>query len=73
MAQDNNAVPDLAGAEQYVEAGGRHVAGGRWFILQGSNRVIYQRSNGQFELRPVVDAASLRSSPTWRRLPDLHR
>lgn len=66
MAQDD-AVPGLTGAEQYEEARDRPVAGGRWYILPG-DRVIYQRPNGQFELRPVINAASLRGSPTWRRV-----
>lgn len=75
MTQED--VPDLTGAEVYAEAGDRPVAGGRWHVLPDrgdgtGDRVIYQRPDGRFELKAVVNAETLRSSPTWRRLPDQH-
>jgi hypothetical protein len=58
--------PDLAGAVVYVEAGDRSVAGGRWYVLP-DDRVIYERPNGDYVNPAVINAATLRSSPTWRR------
>jgi hypothetical protein len=67
---DEEDVPDLSGAEVYVEAAERTITGGgRWYVLPG-DRVIYRRPNGQFELNPVIGSAdTLRSSATWKRLP----
>lgn len=66
MADDLNAMI-AAGAEQYVEAADRPIAGGRWFILAG-DEVVYQRPGGEYVRDAVVRAVDLRSSPTWRRV-----
>ena len=66
--------PDTTGATVYVEAGDRPIAGGRWYVLpageDGSERVIYERPTGEFADPAVVSADTLRTSPTWRPLPD---
>ena len=59
--------PDLAAAEVYVEAAERPVAGGTWYVLP-DDRVIYQRPNGAFELKPVITADALRSQSTWKKV-----
>jgi phage repressor protein C with HTH and peptisase S24 domain len=70
-------LPDLTGAEVYVEVGQPPVAGGRWYVIlspageHGQDRVVYQRPTGEFVPNPVVPAHQLRDSSTWRPLdPD---
>jgi hypothetical protein len=64
----NEYQPDLTGAEIYVEASDRPIAGGRWYVLP-DDTVAYQPPDGP--LRPAsTPAATLRSDTTgWKRLP----
>ncbi len=64
MEQDG--IPDLTGAEVFVEAAKDPIAGGRWYILASNGEVVYQRPSGEYDRNPVVKTHDLRSSPTWR-------
>jgi hypothetical protein len=72
---------DLAGAEVYVEAGDRPVAGGRWHIVPNPDTapagqpelVVYQRPNGKYAYKSMVTAHDLRTSPTWTSVGHEHR
>lgn len=66
MAAEHQSEPDLTGAVVYVETADRPVAGGSWYVLPG-DRVIYRRPSGEYVEPAMVDAATLRSSSTWRQ------
>jgi hypothetical protein len=60
-------LPDLTGAEIYVETQDPPVAGGRWYVLP-NNTVLYQRSDGGFNPTAIVLAHTLRTSSSWRAI-----
>jgi hypothetical protein len=60
-------LPDLTGAEIYVETQDPPVAGGRWYVL-ASDAVLYQRSDGGFNPTAIVPAHTLRTSSSWRAI-----
>jgi hypothetical protein len=55
-------------AEVFVEAAESPVAGGRWEILD-DDTVRYIRVNGEVVTPAMVSASTLRTSPTWCRVP----
>lgn len=59
-------LPDLTGAEIYIETQDPPIAGGRWYVLP-DDTVLYQRPDGGFNPTVVLTASTLRSSPSWRR------
>lgn len=66
MTADGQSEPDLTGAVVFVETADRPVAGGLWFVLP-DDRVIYQRPGGEYVEPAMINAETLRSSPTWRQ------
>lgn len=69
--EQSSGVPDLAGAEVFVEVRKPPVAGGRWYVqpdaTTGADHVTYQRPNGEYG-KSLIAADTLRSSPTWQRV-----
>ena len=66
---------DLTGAEVYVEAGERPIAGGRWYIPRPEDvpadqpdLAVHQRPNGKYSYKSMFSATSLRTNPTFRRI-----
>lgn len=60
-------LPDLTGAEIYVETQDPPVAGGRWYVL-AHDTVLYQRSDGGFNATAIVPAHTLRTNSSWRAI-----
>ena len=58
-------LPDLTGAEIYIETQDPPIAGGRWYVL-ADNTVLYQRSDGEFNPTAIVAAQTLRTNSSWR-------
>jgi hypothetical protein len=69
MTDDDVSPPGrLEVVETYVEADDHPIAGGHWEIL-ADDSVRYVRQSGQIVHPAVIPASTLRSSPSWRRVP----
>lgn len=63
-----NADGALETVRVYVGASESPITGGRWEVL-ADDTVRYVRPNGRIEQPAIVSASTLRTSPTWHRLP----